>query len=383
MCVLVDGRRLTHTGSTSLFDWTLTLQPPLTVHNLLPVPSDYQAFERGQGGASTGAKQTGTVAAGGVLALHALDVRQEVACKFVPSGYQWVERGPIALSRGYASPTAGVGGPQALPETFPLTSANTRTPLQMHIERELCATQLTAGADAAAADPGAELALGRSLLVRVYVPFWVVNFTEVLITAALTERVNANAQSVAAARRLAYGPGESASGDSSHTGHKAHSIEVSAALKLDTVECSANAGGREPQRPQSHARVLPGSCELLSCGNLDTDAETAREVLLQLRVLGAAWSPELALTGAMDDRGGGGARRESALAKASAALREGRPVLFCAHVPDSGIALDVVAHLQVRPDFTMSISVPLCSSGRALCALHWSRTGSCPLSLLS
>lgn len=54
-------------------------------------------------------------------------------------------------------------------------------------------------------DPGAAIAMGCSMLVRMYVPLWVVNLTKVLISAALVEQHKQEPPPMAAARRLAYG----------------------------------------------------------------------------------------------------------------------------------------------------------------------------------
>jgi hypothetical protein len=36
----------------TLLDWRLTVRPPLTIHNTLPVPATFAVWERGVGGAS-------------------------------------------------------------------------------------------------------------------------------------------------------------------------------------------------------------------------------------------------------------------------------------------------------------------------------------------
>jgi hypothetical protein len=341
----VDARRLPSAGPSEL-DWTITLQPPLTVHNLLPVPADYDAYEVPASGSAGQPCQHGTVAAGGVVAIYTADVRQTVSLRFVPLGYQWASRGAVTLSSGYSSHTAGIGGPKTLPETFALANPNTKVALQVHVERELHQLELqTASEDRTAdygLDPGAELAMGRSLLVRVYVPIWVVNFTAVLITAALYKRAANRGPTMAAARRLAYGSSSDLSSQGGGRGRGGGA--VAAALKLDTVECSKARGGLAPMAPSSHCQVLPGSCELLSYGAVDTRNMSGEEVVLQLNVLGAPWSPELVLSAGSED---GGSKRGELYAKASESLREGRPVIISAHVAENGIVLDVVAHLQV------------------------------------
>ena len=183
------------------------------------------------------------------------------------------------------------------------------------------------------------------------------------MTAALTERRGGGAPTMAAARRLAYGSASdltavgggagsnSGSRHGSTAGAAAAATAAHGALALDQVDCVKPRGNAPagPQSPQSHCKVLPGSCELLSHG-VQVQGATDTEVGLFLRVLGAPWSPELVLHGSLDDeRDRGAARqRQDPLAKASESLREGRPVLLSAHVPEHGVVLDVVAHLQVR-----------------------------------
>lgn len=75
----VDGRRLDNAGPSET-DWTVTLSPPLVLHNLLPVPAEYIMFELpSMSGSANVARQTGEVSAGGTVAVYAADVRTQVS----------------------------------------------------------------------------------------------------------------------------------------------------------------------------------------------------------------------------------------------------------------------------------------------------------------
>ena len=263
----------------------------------------------------------------------------QVSIKFVPVGYQWSSPTATMLSAGYSSPSAGVGGPQMLPAHMSLANPNTKTALRVHIEREL---DMFAEDDSQELDPGAEIAMGCPMLVRLFVPFWVLNLTQVLISTALVER--------AAAQRSSSpdtGRSSSAGGDQQHSlSGAAPEAHVSAPLRLDTVECSQAQGARSPPNPCSHCQVLPGTCELLSYTPSSSHKGRGVEVAVHINVIGAPWSPGLVLMMAADQEGM--RMHDTAMDAASESLRDGRPVLLRAHVPENGMVLDIVAHLQVR-----------------------------------
>lgn len=263
----------------------------------------------------------------------------QVSLKFVPLGYQWSSPTAAMLSAGYSSPSAGVGGHQALPTTLPLSNGNTKTTLHVNIERELDLL-LEDDQQTKDLDPGAEIAMGCSMLVRLFVPYWVLNLTQVLVSTALVERqAPQTLQTQAASRQMAY------TADKGRRGPNTTDAHIAAPLRLDTIECSkSHGGGVAPTNPSSHCQVLPGACELLSY-TAGTAQKKGTEVLLFVYTIGSTWSPGLALTAP----GEVSQVREDAISLASESLRDGRPVLLRAHVPENGMVLDIVAHLQVRP----------------------------------
>jgi hypothetical protein len=263
----------------------------------------------------------------------------QVSLRFVPFGYQWASSTAVILSAGYSSHSAGIGGPQLLPSTLSLANANTKTILKVHIEREL--DWGLSDEPSKDLDPGAEIAMGCPMLARLYIPYWVLNLTQVPISIAIVERQRQQTLGMAAARQLAYGSDKSR-GAEKVTAGRASQI---AALKLDTIECTKAQGIPPPSNPASQCQVLPGTCELLSHSSAESSSESPSEVVVQVQALGAPWSPGLVLMMSSEDEGG--TRRSDAIFMASESLREGRPVLIRAHVPENGMVLDIVAHLQV------------------------------------
>jgi hypothetical protein len=357
----VDAQNLPNAGPYGL-DWRISLHPPLAVQNLLPVPADYNIYEVPTGAFSAVKRQSGMVEAGGTIAVYSADVRRQTGLMFVPRGYQWHTKYPLVLSFGYSSHSAGVGTPKMMPSTFALSNANTKVPLLVHVERELV-NGPTSSEQPGRSDPGAELAVGNRMLVRVHVPLWVLNLTQTLVSVAISERAKSGPP-VAAARRLAYGSTERA--DASV--HGAAASHMAKALTLDTIDCSSQTkGATAPSQPQSHCQVLPGSCELLSytaSTNIGQDMGPARETVLQVGILGAPWSPGLVFAASTDERSV--PRKGDAVANASSSLQESRPVLLRAHVPQNGAVLEVVAHLQVCSPCVFSLMNP-CVIARGSC----------------
>jgi hypothetical protein len=198
IALAVEATPLANAGASEL-DWQITLWPPLTVSNLLPVPASYTVFELPGPSAANATRQSGTVGAGAAVAVYAADVRRTVSLKFVPHGYEWEKPSAVILAAGFASATAGVGGAAVLPQTLSVSNANTKVALHVHIEREVAArvSGTTAGNSSRAggggsggdergqgladevADIGGQLAMGGRMLVRLYVQLWVLNTTQV------------------------------------------------------------------------------------------------------------------------------------------------------------------------------------------------------------
>lgn len=221
-----------------------------------------------------------------------------------------------------------------LPAHMSLANPNTKTALRVHIEREL---DMFVEDDTKELDPGAEIAMGCPMLVRLFVPFWVLNLTQVLISTALVERTR---------RSISPDIGRvSSSGGERRGSQPAQEAHVSAPLRLDTVECSTAHGAHSPPNPCSHCQVLPGTCELLSYTPSNSHRGRGVEVAVHINVIGAPWSPGLVLMMAADQEGM--RMHDSPVDAASESLRDGRPVLLRAHVPENGMVLDIVAHLQV------------------------------------
>lgn len=252
------------------------------------------------------------------------------------------------ISAGYSSPSAGVGGHQALPTTLALSNGNTKTTLHVHIERELDLF-LHDDQPHRDLDPGAEIAMGCSMLFRLFVPYWVLNLTPVLVSTALVERPIPQATSQVVSRQTSY------SSDKGRHSTRSADVNIAAPLRLDTIECSkSHGGGIAPVSPSSHCQVLPGACELLSY-TAGQSQKKGNEVVLFVHAIGSTWSPGMVLSA----HGESAQMAEDTITLASESLRDGRPVLLRAHVPENGMVLDIVAHLHVRiPHSLLHTSVP-------------------------
>lgn len=162
--------------------------------------------------------------------VYAADMRRSVALQFWPDGYEWAEKEPVTLAEGFSGHAAGVDTRQALPQSFrvrhgqaaqgiflarEITNAwaleqkvsppaldycngiDTRSQHELTIhqmdcrvqqQRDIVTLQEVEG-DEKEADPGAAVALGAALLVRLLVPAWVVNATPLPISAVVLPRV--------------------------------------------------------------------------------------------------------------------------------------------------------------------------------------------------
>lgn len=112
--------------------------------------------------------------AGGQAAIHGADMRSNVALSFYPEDCEFGEPMPVTISRGYSERAAGVTGKQDLPVNFRISKNGNVT--HVMLEREL---DVGASLHEKKLDPGAAVAMGYPLAVRIYVPLWVVNITQV------------------------------------------------------------------------------------------------------------------------------------------------------------------------------------------------------------
>ncbi|GMH39652.1 hypothetical protein BSKO_07550 [Bryopsis sp. KO-2023] len=174
---IVEGNRLpVPVGMDPMTDWTITAQPPLELHNVLPFSGSFMVWERAEGGSPLQIRQQGITSPGEKTPIHGADMRKEVALSFYPTDRDFQEEAPITISRGYSEQAAGVSGHQNLPPNF-------RVSKQGNVARVMLERELDVGVSQREEklDPGAAVAMGYPLVLRMYVPLWVVNNTEVPI----------------------------------------------------------------------------------------------------------------------------------------------------------------------------------------------------------
>lgn len=219
---------------------------------------------------------------------------------FVPDGCEWAEAAPVLLSPGFLSADAGVGEAAAqLPDCFSVRHAHStasvalRVSLDRSLDLQLLDSQrqrlaiervrASAGggdAHAAAAElgglqlsTGAALAAGRALTATLSVPVWVINATQLPLSAGLLALSASAATASAAAGDAAMNrepslgafsrPSEMPGGGASAMGaaSAASSLTAPSIAGLRTVD-STSSMTIEP--PASTLTVAPNSIELLS-----------------------------------------------------------------------------------------------------------------------
>lgn len=118
-------------------------------------------------------RDQGRIGAGEMASIHGADMRSTVALSFYPEDCEFNESMPVTISKGHSEHAAGVTGKQKLPASFRVSKNGNIT--RVMLEREL---DVGASLYEEKLDPGAAVAMGYPLEVRIYVPLWVVNITQ-------------------------------------------------------------------------------------------------------------------------------------------------------------------------------------------------------------
>lgn len=167
----------------SLLDWTITAQPVLTLKNLLQIPSQFEIQEKSRTeffGDEVITREQGLCGPNETLQIHTVDTRKEIGLIFTPEGYHFKEQNSVTLSFGFSQYSAGVEGPQRLPDSFRVDSVNGNEAWIM-IHRVIDSGDLNSSYQ----DPGAAVALGVRMDCQLYVPLWIINRTLVPVEAVL------------------------------------------------------------------------------------------------------------------------------------------------------------------------------------------------------
>ncbi|KAK9834254.1 hypothetical protein WJX81_000411 [Elliptochloris bilobata] len=313
-------------GGEGLTDWRLVLAPPLVLINQLPMGATFLVWEAPGDGASLVMRQSGSVPSGGRVAVHAADMRGVVSAQLYPDGYEWVDARPLALSQGYASRRAGVDGRQALPDEFAVArSTGSEPPQPVYVMRELdLDARQRADKDL---DPGAAVALGAPMSVRVFVPLWVINATPLPMSAfvvALLPPPKAERERESREDGVAADAGE------------ATRLRV---LEADPRTAGVSPAGARDVPPESVAMV---AYPLQQLAAFKADG-AAQRFGLRLRIGSSGWTEPLPLEGADGTED-----------------MEARPALIRAAVPAWGALYELVARLELLgSDFERTLALRL------------------------
>ncbi|KAK9819963.1 hypothetical protein WJX72_004515 [[Myrmecia] bisecta] len=303
-------------GYEPLIDWKILVAAPLILENQLPMRGSYLVWESPKEGNNLILRQSGVVASGQRAHIYAADTRRTVSLQFYPDGYEWVEPEPLPISLGFSSHKAGIQGKQQLPEKFRAQrSGGYEPPQEIFVDREIDLDAWTL-ADKKL-DPGAAVALGCPLLVRMFVPLWVVNATTLPIFAAVVP-IQAPARA---------GP------DSSTHGAL---VNPSESIGVQVIDTDSPPGQQREALPGARP-VMAGSVAIMAYPVQSMQAYKAQDKQLhwglRLKVGESGWTPPLPL-----ESSGVGQQSESFNTK---------PVLIRARVRTWGTLHEVVARLDM------------------------------------
>ncbi|DBA81411.1 TPA: hypothetical protein ACH3X2_006829 [Trebouxia sp. C0005] len=105
-------------------------------------------------------------------------MRRSISLQWYLDGYNLVEPQPVLVSKGCSSHQEGTQGKQRLPEKFHVARAGSEPQeILLHRDIDMEAWQMQDKQQ----DPGAAVAQGSSLVVRMFVPLWLVYATNLPI----------------------------------------------------------------------------------------------------------------------------------------------------------------------------------------------------------
>ena len=359
VAAVVERQPLAGAGASEC-EWTIRLQPPLLVHNQLPMPASYCIFEGGR----HNVKQHGVVDAGGVVAIHAVHQQRTIGCTFVPEGWQKHDDmsacNTLALTGNTQPIQAAEGAGCSISVFAPLAAMPWR---QLLVEHSTCAH----GSAAAGLSEGAahETECSCSALVQIYAPCWIANYTNRRVDACLVSRGRAEHNASAQKQRRRHRPRikNIFRKKKRHPNgrHDSAGLQLDAGVAADEtadiadtnlVDCTAELPVDPDEASLLHC-VQPGHCHLLCSAALTSDPGGA---LLQLCIDGASWSPGLDFFGLDDSVAAStGSQGTSQTAQLGSALRQGKHVLLRADAGSDGGQYIVAVQMQVRSHSGVSL----------------------------
>ncbi|KAK9864527.1 hypothetical protein WJX84_002714 [Apatococcus fuscideae] len=331
----VEGDELIEGSHTPLTDWRIVIAAPLTVENQLPVKGTAMVWERSLGADNLAMRHSQHIETGKQIQVYSADMRRNVSLQFYPDGYELVEAEPTIISEGYSSHKAGVDGTK-LPDKFLIQKTNgSEPPLGILLERDIDVESSLL--DKRKLEPAAAVALGSSMKVRMYVPLWISNATDQLISAAVVP-VSPPAQSQADQQQRQSRQPQSSMRDAAES------------MQLRILQTSASPAGSRRELSDAARLVNAGSVAMMvypvrSMAAVQASHQQGQQQQqqaaqdarlyhgLKLKVGESGWSAAIPL--------------ESTSTISQAQDFNTKPVLLRAPVQEWGVMYEVVARLEL------------------------------------
>ncbi|DBA65520.1 TPA: hypothetical protein ACH3X2_003176 [Trebouxia sp. C0005] len=323
LSLTLDAETFPSTGKQEyrpLMDWKVVAAAPLVVENQLPIKGTYLIWETPKDGGNMVMRQSGAINSGQRMHIYSADMRRSICLQFYPDGYDLVEPQPVLVSEGYSSHQAGTQGKQRLPEKFHVARAGSE-PQEIFLDRDIDmeAWQM----QDKQLDPGAAVARGSPLLVRMFVPLWLVNATNLPIGAV-----------VVATQPQPQNKEGKEEGGSIHGGMQT----AAKSSTLRVMETRPKPADPNLMNPRGYRHVGPGAVTMMAypmqrMTAFKQQGDRPQFFGLCLRIGESGWAPLLPL--------------ESSDSSSQADDMNTKPVLLRAHIPDWGTVHEVVARVEM------------------------------------
>ncbi|KAL3132004.1 hypothetical protein ABBQ32_14227 [Trebouxia sp. C0010 RCD-2024] len=323
LSLTLDAETFPSTGQQEyrpLMDWKVVAAAPLIIENQLPVSGTYLIWETPRDGGNMLMRQSGSIESGERVHIYSADMRRTVSLQFYPDGYDLVEPQPVLVSEGYSSHQAGVQGRQKLPDKFHVARAGSE-PQEIFLDRDIDmeAWQM----NDKQLDPGAAVARGSPLLVRMFVPLWLVNATNLPIGAVV----------------VATQPPQQSKDPKPEEGAIQGGLETAAnSSKLRVMDTRAKPANPGLMNPRGSRQVGPGAITMMAYPMQRMSAFQQQGAQPQffglcLRIGESGWAPPLPL--------------ESSNNNSQPDDVSTKPVLIRAQIPEWGTVHEVVARVEM------------------------------------
>ncbi|DBB13347.1 TPA: hypothetical protein ACH3X3_005082 [Trebouxia sp. C0006] len=323
LSLTLDAETFPATGKQEyrpLMDWKVVAAAPLVIENQLPIKGTYLIWETPKDGGNMVMRQSGAIDSRQRVHIYLADMRRSISLQVYPDGYDLVEPQPVLVSEGYSSHQAGTQGKQRLPEKFHVARAGSE-PQEIFLDRDIDmeAWQM----QDKQLDPGAAVARGSPLLVRMFVPLWLVNATNLPIGAV-----------VVATQPQPQNKEAKEEGGSIHGGMQ--TAAKSSVLRV--METRPKPADPNLMNPRGCRQVGPGAVTMMAypmqrMTAFKQQGDRPQFFGLCLRIGESGWAPPLPL--------------ESSDSSSQADDMNTKPVLLRAQIPEWGTVHEVVARVEM------------------------------------